>query len=88
MKFLQMDVDETRMRCVLENDITNYKRVDKKKNFVPYTKAQHQLIDDIIDKADELLQSKLGQKLPLQFYDLYRNYDDSCKTYSRGVVEA
>ena len=87
MKFLQMDVDETRMRCVLENDINNYKRVNKKQNFVPYTKAQHQLIDDIIDKANELLKSRIGQILPLQFYDLYRNYDDSCKTYSRGVVE-
>lgn len=88
MKFVQIDVDETRMRCLLENEITNYKRKDKISNFVFYTKAQHQLIDDMIDKANEILQARTGLKLPLQFYDLYKSYDDSCKTFSRGEQEA
>ena len=88
MKFVQIDVDETRMRCLLENEITNYKRKDKISNFVFYTKAQHQLIDDMIDKANEILQARTGLKLPLQFYNLYKSYDDSCKTFSRGEQEA
>ena len=88
MKFLQIDVDETRLRCLLDNEVTNYKRMNKKPNFVVYTKAQHQLIDDIIDKADEYLQARKGVKLPLQFYDLYKTYDDSCKTFSRGEEES
>ena len=87
MKFLQIDPDDTRLRCILENDIKKYKRVNKQQNHDPYSKAQHQLIDDLIDKADEFLQKRIGLKLPKQLYDFYQNYEDSCRTFSRGMTK-
>ena len=71
LEFLDVDVDETRMRCINKNDLSVLKRVQTEKLDVHFTKHQRNIIDKHIDEANKVVKRNTGRRLPLHLYDFY-----------------
>ena len=71
LEFLDVDVDETRMRCINKNDLSALKRVKTEKLDVHFTKHQRNIIDKHIDEANKVVKRNTGRRLPLHLYDFY-----------------
>ena len=83
LQFLNLEVDETRMRCIAENIFSSLKREKTGKLFIPFSKSQHIIIDNHIYEANILLDT-VDRTLPTHLYEFYHNYDDSDTTIIRG----